>query len=193
MIMDSPDKKKLKSRIINFVFFGLLLVLLVSTTAKSWLLKGVLSTGLFSAKIENTESGTAAMPLTFRTSDSHVESTENLRGKVVFINFWASWCPPCIAEMPSMSKMYDKLKNDPDFAFVFINMDDDVTAARNFLQQHRYDFPLHKPVGFIPTDLYTGTLPTTIVLNKSGEVVMKHSGMANYNSKKFLKQMQDLK
>lgn len=190
--MNEEKKKKLKSRIINFVFYGLLLLILVSTNAKSWLLRGVLSTGLFTAKIEKTNTRPSpAMPLTF-TSEDGVKSTGNLRNKVVFINFWASWCPPCRAEMPSMNKMYLKLKDDPAVEFVFINLDDEELKAHRYLSENNFDIPYQKATGFIPTDLYSGTLPTTVVLDKNGVVVMNHSGMADYNSKKFLEQMAKL-
>lgn len=193
--MDDNKKDKLKSRIINFIFFGVLLFFLVSTPAKSWLLRGLVSTGLFSAKIERAGAdktgSTAAM--NFRNDDGSFESTESLKGRVVFINFWASWCPPCRAEMPSVNKMYQKLRNDPEYAFIFINLDDDAAAARKYLEANHFELPIQKPAGFIPTDLYTGTLPTTVVLNKKGAIVMKHTGMANYNSPGFIKQLESLR
>lgn len=192
--MAKEINKKTKSRIINFVFFGVLLVFLISTPAKSWLLRGILNTGLFAPKIEQKKSSeSAAMPLTFNNGDGTSLSTSEFRGKVVFINFWASWCPPCIAEMPSMNKMYGQLKSDPAFEFVFINLDDEVNVAAEFIQKKGFAIPLHRAEGFIPTDLYTGTLPTTIVLNKDGAVVMKHTGMADYTSKKFIAQLKALR
>lgn len=190
------DKRsKVRKRIINFTFFGLLFVLLVSTSAKSFLLRVVLATGLFSPKIEQpvTESQYAAMPLTFKNENGEMNSTENLRGKVVFINFWASWCPPCRAEMPSMMKMYEKMKTDPEIEFIFINFDDNNMTGKKYLADNNYNIPFQKSQGFIPTDLFGGTLPTTVVLNKKGEVVMKHTGMADYNSTKFINQLQALK
>lgn len=192
--MDEEKKKKLKRRIINFVFYGLLLIILISTDAKSWLLRGVLTTGLFSAGIETTDSAKpVVMPLTYVLETGETASTANLTNKVVFINFWASWCPPCRAEMPSMNKMYLKLKNDPDIAFVFINLDDDDLKGKRYLREHNFFIPFQKSAGFIPTDLYSGTLPTTVVLNKKGVIVMNHSGMADYNTVKFIDQLERLK
>jgi thiol-disulfide isomerase/thioredoxin len=192
--MDSEKKKKLKSTIINYVFYALLLIILISTNAKSWLLRGVLSTGLFSPKIEQKATkNLSAMPLTFNDQNNLTKSTENLTGKVVFINFWASWCPPCRAEMPSMNKMYQRLKNDPAFEFIFINLDDENSKGMKYLHENGFQIPFQKAVGFIPTDLYTGTLPTTVVLDKEGVVVMNHSGMGDYNSGKFIKQLESLK
>lgn len=192
--MNEKKSNKRKSRIINFVFFGVLFIFLVSTPAKSWLLRAVLNTGLFSPKIEKREpTESSAMPLTFRYEDGAAGSTHNFINKVVFINFWASWCPPCIAEMPSMNKMYNQLKNDEKIEFIFINMDDDPAVAGKFLSDKGFDIPIHRAEGFVPTDLYTGSLPTTVVLDKNGVVVMKRTGMADYSSKKFISQLKDLK
>lgn len=188
-------KSKWRSRIINLIFFGLVLFFLVSTPAKSWLLGQLVRTGLFSAKIEqvkDSQNAVSAMPLTFRAPNGSSYSTENMKGKVVFINFWASWCPPCRAEMPSVNSLYDQLKNDPKFEFVFINMDDNIQTALEYLKDHSFIIPIHRAEGFIPTDIYNGTLPTTVILDKNGNIVMKHSGMADYDSKNFMRQLKAL-
>lgn len=189
-------KKKLRSGIINIVFFGLLLFFLLNTSAKSWLLRQVMRTGFFSAKIEqksaSDSSSILAMPLTYRNANGEIASTENMTGKIVFINFWASWCPPCRAEMPSMNDMYQQLKNNPDYVFIFINMDEKPQTGKDYLAKNGFSIPLERAEGFLPTDLYTGTLPTTVVLDKKGRIVMKHSGMADYNANTFKKQLREL-
>lgn len=192
----NEKKNKLKSRILNLTFFAVVLFFLISTPAKSWLLRQLIRTGIFSAKIEKAEpakSNYSAMPLTFSKEDGSMQSTDNFRGKIVFINFWASWCPPCRAEMPSVNELYQKLKDNPDFEFVFVNLDDEISTAKKYLNDNKFEIPLQRPEGFIPTDFYTGTLPTTVVLDKAGTVVMKHSGMADYSSKKFITQLNALK
>ncbi len=189
------NKNIWKGRIINLLFFGLVLFFLVSTPAKSWLLRQMIRTGLFSAKIEKVKdpnNSYTVMPLTYSGANGATNSTENMKGKVVFINFWASWCPPCRAEMPSVNELYLQLKDDPGFVFIFINMDDQIKTAREYLADHSYSIPIHRPEGFIPTDFYSGTLPTTIVLDKHGNIVMKHTGMANYSADKFITQLKSL-
>ena len=116
-----------------------------------------------------------------------------MRGKVVFINFWASWCPPCRAEMPAIDKLVTRFKNDKDFVFVLINLDDEDETGRKYLDDHFPQLPFYKAVGYIPTDMFSGTLPTTIVLDKKGSIVMKHTGMAKYDSDKFIKQLEGLR
>ena len=193
---EQKRKRKLRSGILNIVFFGLLLFFLLNTSAKSWMLKQVIKTGLFSAKIEqksaSDSSSVLAMPLTYKDESGQFASTENMRNKVVFINFWASWCPPCRAEMPSMNKMYEQLKSNPNYVFVFINLDEKTETGKSYLEKNNLTIPLQRAQGFVPTDIYTGSLPTTVVLDKQGRIVMKHTGMADYDSKRFLNQLKEL-
>ncbi|MCO6496789.1 MAG: TlpA family protein disulfide reductase [Chitinophagaceae bacterium] len=189
------DKKKLKSRIINFIFFGTLFVLLVSTPARSWLLRQVLSTGLLNATIkkEAVADSSIVMPLTFEDLSGFTASTHELRDKIVFINFWASWCPPCRAEMPAIDNLIKKMRGDTDIVFLMINLDEEPEAGTKYLRENFPDLPFFRAKGMIPNDMFSGTLPTTIVLDKRGSIVMRHTGMANYDSKKFIEQLESLK
>lgn len=192
----STPKKKWKGRLINYAFFGLILFLLVNPTAKSWLLRQVVNTGIFSANIQMPEKDSLSRPaaaLTFTDENGGFHSTGDLKGRVVFINFWASWCPPCRAEMPSLNKMYERLKDDPQFFFVFINLDDQPDKGKAYLKSNQFSLPFYRAGGAVSSDIYSGTLPTTVVLDKKGVVVMKHTGMANYDSEKFIRQLHSLK
>ncbi len=128
----------------------------------------------------------------FRDANGVASSTAELEGKVVFINFWATWCPPCVAEMPGMNAMYNQLRGDDRFVFLFINEDDNPEKAKNFLKDKGYSMPLFTRGGNVPAGIYSGTLPTTVVLNKTGSVVYKHEGFANYNSSEFIEQLKAL-
>ena len=179
----------------NVLFIALMLLLLLSPDAKAWFLRQLVTVGLFKAEIKNETAVAKAAPaplLQFRNERGELLSTEELKGKVVFINFWATWCPPCRAEMPSLQELYNELKNDNRIIFLFVNEDDDAAKAKNFLQSKQYSFPLSFREGRIPADIYSGTLPTTIVLNKEGNVVFRHEGLASYNSAEFIKQLKEL-
>lgn len=188
-------RKKILGRLSNVLFFGLLLLFVFSTDAKSWLLRQVAATGLFNPKIEKTEKNINAQPVAqfyFRNEDGNTISTEELKGKVVFINFWASWCPPCRAEMPSLNTLYNQLKDENRFVFLFLNEDEDAAKAKDFLQKNKYSFPLISVEGRVPAEIFSGTLPTTVVLNKEGKIVMKHEGLAGYSGDGFVKQLKEL-
>ena len=177
----------------NVLFVGLMLLLLFNTDAKAWFLRQLVSVGLFNAEIKNeTAATTTATPLLFRNEQGETVSTATLKGKVVFINFWATWCPPCRAEMPSLQELYNELKNDDRIVFLFVNEDDDAEKAKRFLQSKQYTFPITTREARIPADIYSGTLPTTVVLNKEGNVVFRHEGLASYNSAAFIKQLKAL-
>jgi thiol-disulfide isomerase/thioredoxin len=174
---------------------GFLLLLLLSPDAKAWVLQQVLRTGLFNASIERKaaeEKVNATTDFEFSGADNNIRSTSELRGKVLFINFWASWCPPCRAEFPSVEAFYQSVKDNPDVFFLTINEDVDNARASDFLKKGNYTIPLYKVRSIVPENLYNGTLPTSIVLDKQGNIRYRHEGFANYSSATFLQQIESL-
>jgi thiol-disulfide isomerase/thioredoxin len=178
----------------SILFYAVIIVLIVSPAAKSWLLQQVVSTGLFTAEIkkDRNKDYAEAEPFSFTDAKGKITSTADLKGKVVFINFWASWCPPCRAEMPSLESLYKKLKDNNNLVFLFINEDNDADKAINYLQKNNFTIPFYNASADVPVEIFNGSLPTTIVLNKEGKVVLKHSGIARYDTEKFARQLMQL-
>lgn len=193
------DKKKRNRKLLNIggniLFFGVLLILLFNPNAKAWLMQRLMDVGLFKPKIEKSLTNTTpeALSFTYRDAAGNNFSSENLKGKVVFINFWATWCPPCRAEMPSLEAMYQQFKDDDNYAFIFINEDEDISKAKNYLEVHNLTIPLMQSTSTFPSSLYSGTLPTTLLINKEGVVVMNHTGVGNYSSRNFIEELRSLK
>ncbi|MEO6819037.1 MAG: TlpA disulfide reductase family protein, partial [Ginsengibacter sp.] len=189
------DAKKiislLKKYWFSIIFYGIIALLIFSPSAKSWILQRVVVTGLLKADI-NKENLQAAGNFSFTDESGKATSIMDLKGKVVFINFWASWCPPCRAEMPDLRNLYEKLKDDSRFVFLFMNEDQDRNKAVEYLEKNNFSMPMYFKVENVPPEIFSGTLPTTVILNKKGEIVLKHSGMASYNSDGFIKQLHDL-
>ena len=182
------------SKAANVLFIGLLLLLLFSPGAKAWLLRQMIAAGLFKPEIKKEAVAVSATTplLRFRDEQGKTVSTGDLKGKVVFINFWATWCPPCRAEMPSLQELYNQLKDDERIVFLFVNEDEDTAKAKRFLQNKDYTMPLFTREGSFPSAIYSGTLPTTVVLNKDGKPVFQHEGLAAYHSPAFIKQLKAL-
>ncbi|MCY1662486.1 TlpA family protein disulfide reductase [Chryseobacterium sp. SL1] len=134
------------------------------------------------------------VPPNFSVKNEHGEITETaqLRGKVVFINFWASWCPPCRAEFPSVQKLYDRYRSNEDMVFLTVNLDDELILGKNYLQKEKFTIPFLVPNSSIPKQLYSGSIPATIVLDKTGKIRMHHSGMADYSKDSFYKEIDGL-
>jgi thiol-disulfide isomerase/thioredoxin len=178
----------------NVVFVGALLLLLFSPGVKVWMLKQLLSVGLFKPDIKagNTSSKAPATTFAYQDQKGNVVSSTELRGKVVFINFWATWCPPCPAEMPALNELYEQFKGDNRIVFLFMNEDENVDKANTFLSSNHYSFPVVTRAGNVSEEMFAGTLPTTIVLDKQGRIVMKHEGVASYNNSTFKEQLKSL-
>lgn len=189
-----PILSKIKANWKTIIVYSFLLLVIFNPTAKAWLLQRLVSIGLFNATIE--KEGLAEMPdkiaFLYTTPDGKTTNISELKGKVIFINFWASWCPPCRAEMPSIATLYQKLQQDERFVFLLINEDDNLQKATGYLEKNHFNLPIYKRAGEVPTAIFSGTLPTTIVINKEGKIVFKKEGMAGYDSDSFIKQLNDL-
>ena len=103
------------------------------------------------------------------------------KGSVILINYWATWCPPCIAEMPAMQNLYDLYGNQVDFYFI---TNDDPNKVSNYLKTENYKLPVYFQAGKSPVILESNSLPTTFLLSKEVEIVMKKVGAARWNASK---------
>jgi thiol-disulfide isomerase/thioredoxin len=111
---------------------------------------------------------------------------QQLKGKVVFINFWATWCPPCLAELPSINALYQKVKDNPNIVFITVDVDNNLQKSTQFLQNKGYTFAVYGGGPAQVTDkLYENGIPTTLVIDKKGNIVFSHFNRANYDDEKF--------
>lgn len=101
--------------------------------------------------------------------------------RVAVVNMWATWCPPCVAEMPSFQKLYDDYGNDVDFYFV---TSEEPERVQRFMTKNDYDMPVYLQSYQAPAQMESTLLPTTFVISKKGEIVVKETGAADWNSKK---------
>ena len=114
------------------------------------------------------------------TADSEPVYLSDLSNQVIFLNFWATWCPPCVAEMPAIEKAYSKHRNQVVFLLV-TNEKPDVVEA--FMERHGYDLPVLYPGTEIPEVFRAGSIPTTFIISREGKIVAKKTGAANWDSK----------
>lgn len=104
---------------------------------------------------------------------------ESQKGKVVLVNFWATWCAPCIAEMPSMQKLYNDYGDTVTFMFV---TNEEEQKVLDFLKRKNYDLPVYFPRSKEPKVLSSKILPTTYIINKKGKLIVAETGAADWNS-----------
>lgn len=178
------------------LLFSIFIVLLVSPDAKAWVMRQIISTGLLNSNVEKPSSEPTSLAntenFTVRNEKGEVFNTSELKGKVIFINFWASWCPPCRAEFPSIQKFYNQYKSNKDLVFLTVNLDEEPSAGKIYLEKEKFTVPFLVPEGSIPTPFFNGSLPTTVILDKSGKLRMHHAGMADYSKDSFFEEINQL-
>jgi len=188
-----------KKEIRDWVILGLTLTFLWVTGLFSevagFTQRMVLATGIISpSELPEIEKTDAAYDFKLVTVDGTFFDFEEARGKVVFINFWASWCTPCIAEMPNIQNLYEDYKENDEILFVMIGLDRDPKKSLDFIKRKEFDFPIYTPDynDGIPAVYESTSIPTTFVLTKDGKIDMKKVGMANYDSDRFRKYLNKL-
>jgi thiol-disulfide isomerase/thioredoxin len=108
---------------------------------------------------------------------------EQFKGKVLFINFWASWCPPCKEEMPSLEALYRELRSDGRFAMLTILYNDDPKNAVDYMMANGYTFPVFADHDGISAKRYNVTgVPETYVIDKKGTLRKRVIGAADWYS-----------
>ncbi|MEX0720521.1 MAG: TlpA disulfide reductase family protein [Balneolaceae bacterium] len=112
-------------------------------------------------------------------------SLEEFQGKTIFLNFWATWCPPCIAEMPNIQDLYDDISSEQNIQFVMLSLDEDPQNVQDFIHRKGFTFPVFILNGRKPGVYNSSVVPTTYVISPEGEIVMEHAGMAKYNTESF--------
>ncbi len=136
--------------------------------------------------------GKPAPAMSLATLDGGRLRLDQLRGKVVLVNFWAVWCPPCRKEMPSMGRLAEKLAGRP-FAILGVNMGDTPDDIRGFLKQVPVSFPilLDSEGGQLkPWQVFA--FPTSYVVDKQGRIRLGLFGSIEWDNPEALAQLEAL-
>jgi len=121
--------------------------------------------------------------------DGKMVSLSDYRGHVVLVNVWATWCPPCVAEMPEIQALYRKYGDR--VAFVLAT-NDSPEAVEAFMEKNKYQMPVLYLTENPPGPLSFSAYPTTFIISKDGRVVSKKTGAANWDSKATEKILDEL-
>lgn len=117
-----------------------------------------------------------------RLSDEEQVNLADLRGSVVLLNFWATWCEPCEAEMPAMERLYAGLDGS-DFELLAISVDDDVEAVRAFRERLGLRFPiLLDPAGRVAREYQTFRYPESLLVGRDGVIVERYVGEKDWDA-----------
>jgi len=117
--------------------------------------------------------GDSAPSFTVTTDDGRTLSPSNFGGKLLVVHFWATWCPPCVLETPSLNEFQKEYAKD-GVVVLGISVDQNATAYRNFLQRMKISFATARdPEAKIASDYGTFQYPETYIINRDGKVVEK--------------------
>lgn len=104
----------------------------------------------------------------------------DLKDRVIFLNFWATWCPPCVAELPEIQKAYEK--HGDDVAFILVS-NQEAGIVEAFMEKHGYDLPVYYPGSATPGCFESASIPTTFIISGEGRIVSKKKGAINWDSR----------
>jgi len=125
-------------------------------------------------------------PIEIRLKDlnGNLVSLSDFRGRIVFLNFWTTWCPTCRIEMPSMEKLHQKFKGK-DFVMVTVNIQESASQVKKFFKMFNLTFTaLLDTTGEVATGFSIRSIPTTFILDKSGRTIGTILGPREWDSKR---------
>ena len=130
--------------------------------------------------------------LLFQDLEGNEFSLRNFENKVLFINYWATWCNPCLAEMPSMAELYNQYKENNNIVFLYLSKEDADTIIDYIPKDDSLgQLPIYKVV--TDDDLFsTRGIPTTFIVNRNGEIVIKDVGSAVWNDQSVVDYLDNL-
>lgn len=180
-------KFKLNKKSISNIIFVLAVALLLYPPSREWFMRQI----AFSPSIKK-ESTEKIDTYNWQLNGLNTESINfnKLKDKVVFVNFWATWCPPCRAEMPMIQDLYNDYKDK--IAFVFVTNESWETVEKFYLK-NEYNLPTYNSVSAPPSKFTeTNSIPATYLLDKNGNILISKTGSANWNSSKVRNLLDDL-
>lgn len=186
--------KFIRKNIFNALFVAFLLIIVFVPDAKALLIRGLMEIGLYSPAVNQpTKTVMDLGGIRFQDINGKKVDLGDLKGKVIFLNFWATWCPPCRAEMPSINKLFKQFQHDQQIVFIFADADGDLPKSTKFMRNRKYEMPVFKVTSSIPEQIFSGSLPTTIIFDKQGRLSFRHEGIANYADQKIVDFLNKLK
>jgi len=123
-----------------------------------------------------------AADLHFQTLDGNPHALSDYKGKVVFLDLWGTWCIQCVAEMPTVQKLYDHYRGDPNVQFLIVSRLDTPTKVERYARINRFDLPFYVTRDQdIPDSMYLHQYPATFLYTKDGLLAAQHAGGANWS------------
>jgi len=199
--MPKKENQTSRSRKRSYIEWGVLIGIFVLLYVTGWhtqvigtMQRGMLATGLITPNIpgELEEFEDVSREYYFADEDARVQSLARYEGDVIFMNVWATWCPPCIAEMPSIYSLYNKFNEEDNVTFLLVSVDEDFEKAKEFMAARDFSIPIYHFRTRAPGTYESSAIPTTYVITPDGKLAFKKEGLAKYDTPEFEQFLRDL-
>ncbi|TVZ16089.1 TlpA family protein disulfide reductase [Maribacter sp. MAR_2009_72] len=184
--------KKRKFKISDIIFAVFIVLLLIpQTRTPIQVAVNKLKVVIWSPSIEDQEDQQQIAAFDYAVTDLQGASQHIpvARDKVVFLSYWATWCPPCIAELPGIQELYKDYGDK--ITFVLLTQEEPAKVL-NFVARKEYQLPIYFPQMQAPEILNENSLPTNYVIDAQGRIMVKETGAADWNSTKIRSLLDEL-
>ena len=179
-------EKSSKFKIITDVLFYLFIFSLLIPSTRTLIIRAT----LFRPKIAAEATANIMKPEEYQIllEDMNGNSIQlaDYSNQTIFLCFWATWCPPCRAEMPSVQKLYEKYG---DKVKIFLITSEERTKVEAYLKENEYDLPVYFQRSGSSGNLDVSSLPTSFLISATGQILIHKKGAANWNSREFRKKL----
>jgi len=137
---------------------------------------------LTNAKIQVLNQRISPVDFTLQFLNDGSAALSSYKGKVVILNFWATWCPPCRAEMPSMEKLYNQFKTQ-GLEILAVNISENNNTVKQFIQNNNYTFPIMMDSNGRVSGIYgIKAIPTSFIIDREGKIIGRVSGSIHWDT-----------
>lgn len=178
---DKFKRKRWYSKLLDALFVVLLVMLVIPSTRKE-VMTYTSKVRMYLTSVEENEQQelTGKSTMNFRDAGGEQYQIGDYLDKPVFINYWATWCPPCRAEMPTLEKLYQQYGEDIHFLFI---SNQAMGKQQDFLDANDYDMPVYQLVSNPGGNFSYSVLPTSLIISEDNRIVLRKEGAVNWQSK----------
>ena len=125
----------------------------------------------------------------YKLSGEKITLSEEFNGDVLFLNFWATWCGPCVKEMPSIQSLYNQFAGRVAFACI---SRENSEVLQSFMKKNNYTIPIYRVKGPPPAEWRIRAIPVTFIISRQGIISSKHEGMRDWADKDVVTLLENL-
>ena len=192
LIRDHYRRRSRFALVFDILFYTFILLLIIPPTRRM-ILPPLIRLTTVQAREKQPGTATILQPEDYSwqvmSPDGKMVSLNDHRDKVIFLNFWATWCPPCIAEMPSIETLYRDYGDR--IAFILVTHEE-IAVVKAFLEKQDLDLPVYIQRYAAPGIFSTGAIPATFIISREGRVVLEKKGAAKWDGIKTRRLLEKL-